>query len=208
LISPLHYGRKMSRLWADDSASQMVEFAVSLPLLIVFVVGIFDFSGAYTLKQKLANAALEGARAAAADPATDLANPGLTCASLASCPASVADAFQVVDNYLLSAKVSDCGITPGSATQPAILSWKFTVSTAGPPPCALTVIINRGCLVNSSGNNCSQPLTAPPNLIGTQVQIQYAYNWHFNSVVTVLVPGATYAGTTTLKTSGVALNEN
>ncbi|HEY4902112.1 MAG TPA: TadE/TadG family type IV pilus assembly protein [Candidatus Sulfotelmatobacter sp.] len=198
----------MSRLWTNDSASQMVEFAVSLPLLIVLVVGIFDFSGAYTLKQKLANAALEGARAAAADPATDLANPGLTCASLAACPASVADAFQVVDNYLLAAKVSDCSIKPSSATQPAILSWSFTVSNAGPPPCALTLTINRGCLVNSSGNNCLPPATAAPDLIGTQVSIQYAYNWHFNTVVTVLVPSSTYAGTTTLKTSGVALNEN
>jgi len=41
----------------DDRGSQMVEFAVTLPLLMVFVVGIFDFSGAFTLKQKLTNAA-------------------------------------------------------------------------------------------------------------------------------------------------------
>src|SRR3984957_18026576 len=91
---------------------------------------------------------------------------------------------------------------------PALLSWSFTVSNAGPPPCALTLTINRGCLVNSSGNNCLPPATAAPDLIGTQVSIQYAYNWHFNTVVTVLVPSSTYAGTTTLKTSGVALNEN
>jgi Flp pilus assembly protein TadG len=84
--------RWIQRLWAEDSAAQMVELAVSLPLLIVFVVGIFDFSGAYTLKQKLANAARDAARTAAADPATDLANAGI--------PASVGDAFQVVDSYL------------------------------------------------------------------------------------------------------------
>jgi Flp pilus assembly protein TadG len=35
------------RLGADDRASQIVEFALSLPLLVLFVVGIFDFSEAH-----------------------------------------------------------------------------------------------------------------------------------------------------------------
>jgi hypothetical protein len=35
----------------DNRAAQLVEFAVSLPLLMVFVVGIFDFSNAFTLKE-------------------------------------------------------------------------------------------------------------------------------------------------------------
>ena len=41
------------RLWAEKCASQIVEFALSLPILVFFVVGIFDFSGALSLKQKL-----------------------------------------------------------------------------------------------------------------------------------------------------------
>jgi len=36
-----------------------VEFALSLPLLVFFVIGIFDFSSAISLKQKLTNAARE-----------------------------------------------------------------------------------------------------------------------------------------------------
>ena len=60
---------KLKRGWSDESAAQIVEFAVSLPLLIFFVVGIFDFSNAVTLKQRLTNAARETARVAAADPA-------------------------------------------------------------------------------------------------------------------------------------------
>ncbi|MGB8729537.1 MAG: TadE family protein, partial [Candidatus Sulfotelmatobacter sp.] len=67
--------RTFRRLWADDHASQIVEFALSLPLLVLFVVGIFDFSGAISLKQKLTNAAREAARVAAADPASDLGSP-------------------------------------------------------------------------------------------------------------------------------------
>jgi Flp pilus assembly protein TadG len=39
---------KPGRLWRDDRASQIVEFAISLPLLVFLVVGIFDFSNALT----------------------------------------------------------------------------------------------------------------------------------------------------------------
>jgi hypothetical protein len=37
----------MKALLADTSGSQMLEFAVALPLLVVFVVGIFDFGEAF-----------------------------------------------------------------------------------------------------------------------------------------------------------------
>jgi Flp pilus assembly protein TadG len=81
----------VGRRCRDDRGAQLVEFAVTLPLMMVFVVGIFDFSGAFTLKQKLTNATRDAARAAAAEPATDLSQP---------LPTSVNDAFQAVKNYL------------------------------------------------------------------------------------------------------------
>src|ERR1700704_1487275 len=112
-VQPHTWHRMLSvRLRREDAASQIVEFAVSLPLLAVFVVGIFDFSGAFTLKQKLTNAAREGARAAAAGPANDLANPS----SSTGVPASVNDAFWVVDNYLKSEQINDCGLSGAVAT--------------------------------------------------------------------------------------------
>lgn len=43
-------------LLAESKGSAIVEFAVSLPLLVVLVVGIFDFGSAFTVKQKLAYA--------------------------------------------------------------------------------------------------------------------------------------------------------
>lgn len=197
----LNHARIGERLWADECASQMVEFAVSLPLLVVMVVGIFDFSGAYTMKQKLANAARNGARAAAADPATDLANGGM--------PASVSDAFQVVDNYLTGEQVNDCGLNLGGAAQ-AALTWTFTATAA---PCNITVAINRGYItgigVTATTSDCtSPPLAAGTKIVATCVYIKYAYKWHFNSVITVLVPGTGYAGTTNLTSKAVALNEN
>src|SRR5450755_3143018 len=48
-------------LLKDVRGSALVEFAITLPLLVVFVVGIYDFSGAFNQKQKIAQAAQEGA---------------------------------------------------------------------------------------------------------------------------------------------------
>src|ERR1700681_573970 len=52
----------------EDQGSGLLEFAITLPLLVVFVVGIFDFSGAFNQKQKIEQAAQEGAIIAGAQP--------------------------------------------------------------------------------------------------------------------------------------------
>jgi Flp pilus assembly protein TadG len=187
----------------------LVEFAVSLPLLIVFVVGIFDFSGAFTLKQKLANAVRDGARAAAAAPASDVGNPSTTV------PSSVADAFRVVDNYLTAAGINDCGLNLASAGPPTALTWTYTATGSG---CAsggtLKLTINRAYLFQQTGGSTTGDCVSsaakgvPAAVVGTCVGIQYPYQWRFNRVITVLVKGATYAGVTNIATNAVALNEN
>jgi Flp pilus assembly protein TadG len=175
---------------SDERASQIVEFALSLPLLVVFVVGIFDFSGAISLKQKLTNATREGARVAAADPANDLGS--------ATVPASVADAFQVVDNYLISENVADCGLAGDAPVQTTgTLTW---VSTATASPCGATaafvLTINRGCVQKVKS----------VNLVGTCVTIQYPYKWQFSSVTGLV--GGKFTGPTSLTSTAVAFNEN
>ena len=179
--------RALKECYADERASQIVEFALSLPLLVLFVVGIFDFSGAVSLKQKLTNAAREGARVAAADPANDLGN--------ATVPASVADAFQVVDNYLVSENIAPCGLSVGTFTATK-LTWVFTATGSPCGATAFVLTINRGCVqkVNSV------------NLVGTCVTIQYPYKWQFNSVTSLV--GGTFTGPTSLTTTAVAFNEN
>jgi Flp pilus assembly protein TadG len=177
--------------WTGDCASQIVEFAVSLPLLVFFVVGIFDFSGAISLKQKLSNAAREGARVAAADPANDLAAP---------VPTSVWDAFWVVDNYLISEKINDCGLATVTPTLTAgTLTWVATASGSCPGN-GITLTINRGWVtpVNSGGNTV--------RLIETRVTITYAYKWQFNNVAGLL--GQTFTGPSNLTTTATAFNEN
>jgi Flp pilus assembly protein TadG len=184
-----------ARLRREDAASQIVEFAVSLPLLVVLVVGIFDFSGAFTLKQKLTNAAREGARAAAAGPANDLANPS----SLTGVPASVTDALWVVDNYLNSEQINDCGLSVATPT-PTQLTWTYSANGNGCPGNGVTLMINRGCVTQSAGGTAL-------NVVATCVSVKYPYKWRFNSVITLLVP-ATYQGVTNLSGVAAALNEN
>jgi len=178
----------LKRSWADDRASQIVELALSLPLLVVFVVGIFDFSGALTLKQKLTNAAREGARVSASDPASDM---------FATVPVSVSDAAQVVDNYLLSAKVNDCGLSPTlPAPAQTALTWTYTATGNGCPTSGISIAINRGCSTLENGLN----------LIGTCVTVTYAYKWQFNNVSGLV--GTRVVGPTTLTTAAEAFNEN
>jgi Flp pilus assembly protein TadG len=181
------------RLRDEDRASQIVEFALSLPLLVLFVVGIFDFSGAISLKQKLTNAAREAARVAAADPANDLGNAS-------GVPVSVLDAFFVVDNYLISEKLNDCGLgTPDLPTTSGTLTWVSTASGC-PGGGTLRLTINRGCVKTQaiSGNTV--------NLVGTCVTILYPYKWQYSSVTGLL--GITFIGPTGITTTASAFNEN
>src|ERR1700685_4355340 len=65
--------RRVADLLRGAEGSSLLEFAITLPLLVVFVVGIYDFSGAFNEKQKIEQAAQEGAILAGAQPMTDIA---------------------------------------------------------------------------------------------------------------------------------------
>ncbi len=189
-----------------DSGSQIVEFAVALPLLVLFVVGIFDFSGAFTLKQKLTNVARDAARAAAAEPNTDLS---------AAVPVSVNDAFYVIDNYLKANQISDCGIGPSNVTA-ASPTWTYYMAGGGATGCAtagLKIIINRGYYFPAATSaqpaptSCNaQSASGVTAVIATCVSIQYGYQWKFGNVASLM--GRTPLLPTTITVSAVAMNED
>jgi hypothetical protein len=198
---------EICRECSDDRASQIAEFAVSLPLLVLFVIGILDFSSAITLKQKLTNAAREGARVAAADPANDLGNP-----STASLPVSVVDAFYVVDNYLLAEKINDCGLGSALPSSAGGLTWTSNAQANGCPASGVTFTINRGYYFSQTGAGPVPASCAPAALangqtavIGTCVSVQYPYKWQFAGV-SGLFGGFTIPSNIT--TAAVAFNEN
>jgi Flp pilus assembly protein TadG len=199
----LHLRKLIGFVWSHEPGAQLVEFAVTLPLLVVFVVGIFDFSSAFTLKQKLTNIARDAARAAAAGPANDLQSAS---------PASVTAAFQLVDSYLLANKLNDCGVT--SSGTPTGLSWRFAASGNGCPAPGLTLIINRGYYFPVTGAvlptvACTSQAPGAPTvttIIGTCVSIQYAYSWRFGRAASLF--GATTVLPSTITAAAVAMNEN
>lgn len=185
--------------WLNSShASSLAEFAISLPLLVVLVVGIFDFGGAFNQKQELNNAMREGARFGASQPTNDLCN---NCQA----PASV-DAIRVlVDSYLKMANLNDCGLsTTPLPSSGANLTWVYSPPAAGSGcggPLLLTII--RGY------PDCGLPNPAQPpptvNIPCTTVKIVYPYQWHFNSVIQLLVPGSNLA-LTPISTSATVAN--
>jgi Flp pilus assembly protein TadG len=58
------------RLGADERGQALLEMALTLPLLLLVSVGIFEFGRAYQTEQVLTNAAREGARVAVLPNAT------------------------------------------------------------------------------------------------------------------------------------------
>src|SRR5690349_21321203 len=108
---------------SDTRASQILEFAVSVPLLTVLMVGIIDFSSAFNLKHKLDIAAQEGARVGASQPLSDVTN---------AAPQSTAAIRDAVAGYLTSVNVNDCGLAAAPTTAPggtSGLAWTYTANT-------------------------------------------------------------------------------
>jgi hypothetical protein len=176
---------------ANDGASQIAEFAVSAPLLLVFVVGIFDFGGAYNVKQKMSAAAEEGATTAASQTTTDLSQ---------SPPPSNQAPLNAVFNYLANEKVIASGgtcTTTGAVPIRANLTWNYTITGC---PDSLLIIINRGNVFSWVGGVVK--------VVGTDVSVSYPYHWRFSSVIQLIAPGATFLGTTQITADAVAVNQS
>src|ERR1019366_3764993 len=178
--------RRTVSLLKDAQGAAILEFAISLPLLVVFVVGIYDFSGAFNQKQKIEQAAQEGAIIAGAQPTSDIASP--------TAPDSLLPVVSAVYNSLVGSGVLQGCALPATATGPVGLTWTYKIPGC---PDQLVITINRGTVVNS----------VSPALVDTSIQVQYPYHWRFNSVIQLLIPGASYAATTQVTESATVHNQ-
>ncbi|MFI5072331.1 MAG: TadE/TadG family type IV pilus assembly protein [Terriglobales bacterium] len=174
-------------MFGGTEASQIVELAITLPLLLVVVVGLTDFSGAFNLKFRLSNAAREAARFAANQSTADLSN---------ATPASIVAVRDVVDSYLVALHINDCGLSTQSASKSGLV-WTYTANTGCPG--TLTLTINRGATFNVAGGT-------PAIVEATGVNISYPYQWRLSKVIQVLIPSATYAALTHITESAVVQN--
>jgi len=182
--------RLCARLTANTCGAQILEFAVALPLIVVFVVAIYDFGQAFNTREKLNFTARNGARFASTQPTNDLSQ---------GTPLSVTAIRDLVDADLLAAGINDCGL--GSIQQSGTATW--TATGACQNSSTFTLTINRALVVPPAPT-----ASAPVQQISTQIDLQYPYHWQFGSALQLLVPGATYAGTTIIEASAIAANQD
>lgn len=197
--------KKMQRVFAhllrDTQAAAILEFAVALPILVVFVVGIYDFSGAFDQKQKIEQAAQEGAIVAGAQPMSDIATGNGNPVSLQPVVSAVFNSL-AGSGVLANANQGSCKIPPFPAPTQAGLTWTYSISGCSNNPSSATagclgdtsdtlyIKINRGWSVQAAGSQLY--------VVGTQVTVSYDYDWRFNSAIQLLFPGAGYAARTCL----------
>jgi Flp pilus assembly protein TadG len=179
--------------------SAVLEFAITLPLLVVFVVGIFDFSGAFNEKQKIEQAAQEGAIVAGAQPLTDIS----LGASSGTNPQSLQPVVAAVFNSLAgSGVISGCSLNPFPTPKQTALTWTYTISGCSSTTSdTLIIVVNRGW--------SAAPAQSPePYILGTTVQVTFPYHWRFNSVIQLLFPGpSSYSSVTTLTETAIVHNQ-
>lgn len=189
---------RRSRPNAGDEGSQIVEFAVALPLLVVLVVGIFDFSSAFNLKQKIHNGALLAARIGASQPTRDLSTTG-NC----NAPESICAIRDAVANSLTAAKVNACGLDTAAATPGANLTWTFTANSGCPGTVTLTV--ERGYTYTAT---LSPPFQTNYTIEATRATLSYPYRWQFSGVIRLVASNATYPGSSQIQSVAVVQNGN
>jgi Flp pilus assembly protein TadG len=164
--------RRLGRRLRRDQGVALIEFAVTLPFMVVLVVGIFDFGSAFNLKQKLTAAAQAGARFAATLPTNDLASAGT--------PNSVISVRNVIDDYLTAQQVSDCGLLRSAGTPSGNMTWTFQGSTQCPATFTLSIERSYGLAAGGASNT---------NLITTRISISYPYSFYFGRVSGLLPNG-------------------
>ncbi|MGH7969548.1 MAG: TadE/TadG family type IV pilus assembly protein [Limisphaerales bacterium] len=174
-------------------AAELLEFALALPVILVMVVGLLDFAHAYSLKQKLANAAREGARIGGSENAQDTDT---------STPASVTAIKDDVTTYLQDAGINTSFI--GSS-----LSWTIAPTSTGTyyttrGGVSYGLKIERNVVVTYTDPNTSSTVQLP----STRVTLYYPYDWTFgfNNVIKLLVPSSTFTDPIRIQTDALMAN--
>ena len=151
---------QIARQLLQTEGSAILEFAITVPVLVVFVVGIYDFSGAFNQKQKIEQAAQEGAIVAAAQPTSDI-DPSNTN------PDSLQAVATAVFNSLSGSGVippgASCG-PPGTPLWISGLTWTYKITGCSSANLTdnLVITINRGWASPTSSQQRQRPTRTIP----------------------------------------------
>jgi len=181
-------GRPAGRgLVRGAEGAQLLEFALVLPMLLVLVFGAADFGKAWALKDKLSNAARDGARIAASQT-NDLNGGG-------NPPASVTAVRDVVANYLTNANVTSCAVGTTAASA-GTFAWQYTSGSTG---CgAFLLKIERGYTYTSG--------SPAATMVATRVTLTYPFSWNIGRLMKLMLPSSTLGNSVNITTTAVMQN--
>jgi Flp pilus assembly protein TadG len=143
-----------------ERGSQLLEFSLALPILLLLTLGILDFGSTFALKAKLTNAAREGARIVVSTPLSNV-----NCSSSVPCP--IQAAVNDIKLYLTNAGVDASCFDANSPSNSTTLSWTFTCSNGA------SIEINRGLLLTTG------TLTVP----STRVVLTWPVKWKLSGLL-------------------------
>lgn len=152
---------------ASAEGAQLLEFALAMPLLLVLVVGIIDFGGAYNLKQILNNGAREGARYAVSQSSNNLDETSTAT------PNEATAIGKVVANYLTNAGVTQCTIGAPSiaTTSTSAATYTYTSSSTGCSSFKLRV------------DRDDRVPNGTATIISTHVTLTYPWTWNLGRII-------------------------
>lgn len=176
--------QQKQHLWLSvvrrTEGTQLLEFAFMLPLLLVLVIGVADFGAAFVKRDKLANAAREGARIAIVQSPADL--------TLAN-PFTVQAIRDAVLSYLngagLPATLS--GTTPCAT---GIFDWTYCLTNGG------QIRIERQFLVNVAGTLA----------LCSRVTVTYPHTWSIAPILRLLSPSSSLSNAVMIPVDAVMKN--
>jgi len=160
--------------------TQLVEFAFMLPLLLVLVIGVADFGAAFVKRDKLANAAREGARIATVQSPADL--------SMAN-PLTVQSVRDAVVSYL------------NGAGLPATLS--------GTTPCATGVFSWTYCLTNGGQIRIERQFLVTVGVtlvLCSRVTVTYPHTWTVARILKLLFPSSSLSNSVMIPVNAIMKN--
>lgn len=167
-------------VWRSVQGSQLLEFTFILPLLAVLAVGVADFGAGFVLRDKLTNAAREGARIAIGQPKADLTQAN---------PSTVQGVRDAIISYLNNSGVS-ATLSNTAPCATGIFSWTYCLTNGG------QIQIERQFVISVNGTL----------VLCTRVRISYPYNWTMGRAIRLISTSSTLGNTLTLTTRSVMKN--
>jgi Flp pilus assembly protein TadG len=162
---PNSISKTTSRLARETRGQEIAEAALVLPIVFMFMLGIFWFGQAFRIYGTITHAAREGARAAVAPLCATCGTPLI--------PSAVAqNAVNALQNALLAAKLDPAQPKKYPVTRPAL----FFCTNGAAAPCDPTQLTQAGVCVQ---NNVQLSGTNSTGLAGCGVSVSFQYPYQF-----------------------------